>query len=103
MVPFVDCAVALADEMNARLGVGFNHPETSSLRRDKFLQQAESRGWGGGWGARRQVPWGFGLLLVQLETLVFNLRLLFANKAGTIGEDVLLVPGKQGGTDLLKK
>ncbi|CAJ1359709.1 unnamed protein product [Effrenium voratum] len=40
VVPFVDCAVALADEMNARLGVGFNRPETSSLRRDKFLQQA---------------------------------------------------------------
>ncbi|CAK9074632.1 unnamed protein product [Durusdinium trenchii] len=40
VIPFADCGIHLADEMNSRLGVRHNSPKTSSLRRDKYLQQA---------------------------------------------------------------
>lgn len=41
VIPFADCAIQLADEMNSRLGsIRHNSPRTSALRRDKYLQQA---------------------------------------------------------------
>lgn len=40
VIPFADCAIQFADEMNSRLGIRHNTPRTSALRRDKFLQQA---------------------------------------------------------------
>ena len=40
VIPFADCAIQLADEMNARLRIRHNSPRTSALRRDKYLQQA---------------------------------------------------------------
>jgi len=42
VIPFADCAIQLADEMNSRLGsIRHNSPRTSALRRDKYLQQAQ--------------------------------------------------------------
>ena len=39
VIPFADCAIQLADEMNSRLKIRHNSPRTSALRRDKYLQQ----------------------------------------------------------------
>lgn len=52
-LPLVDCAVALADCLNTRLGKIANDPATSAWRRDKFLQQEALRK--AGLSAARQI------------------------------------------------